>query len=69
MLSQPVESKINQILNAFETGVKDGDYGQVCIYDDDETKLRADKKQITFGSKRTTEGGALNVLIQMYVNT
>ena len=69
MLSASVENKINYILNAFETGAKDGDYGQVCIYDDDETKLRADKKQITFGSKQTTESGALKVLIQMYVNT
>lgn len=60
--------KIEQVVNVFETGKKEGDYSQVSIYadySDPETKKRI--RQITFGRSQTTEFGHLKELLQEYI--
>lgn len=55
---------IIQILNIFETGKVEGDYGAISIYPDGPGGMY----QITYGSHQTTETGNLGELIEMYVN-
>lgn len=67
-LSQSVENKISQILNVYETGKKEGDPSNVTIFKDGLKSLRADRKQISYGKKQTTESYGLRGLIQLYCN-
>lgn len=65
IMSDPVsrkKEKIQRILNVFETGKVDGDYGNVTIFADGPKGMR----QITYGKSQTTEWGNLNKLIESY---
>jgi len=55
---------IEAIVNVFETGSPQGDYGEVCTYLDGHDGTR----QITYGRAQTTEQGNLKDLLQLYVN-
>ena len=63
MILTPQQKRIcERVLNAFETGSADGDYGNVSIYNDGPGRI----KQITYGRSQTTEYGNLGELITMY---
>ena len=60
----PQQKRICQrVVNAFETGSADGDYGNISIYNDGPGRI----KQITYGRSQTTEYGHLSELVSMYV--
>ena len=52
-----------RVLNAFETGTAEGDYGNISIYNDGPGRIR----QVTYGRSQTTEYGHLGELVAMYV--
>jgi hypothetical protein len=52
-----------RVLNVFETGKPDGDYGAIAIFADGPHDIR----QITYGRSQTTEFGNLRDLVQRYV--
>ena len=54
---------IEQVINVFETGTPQGDYGAISIYADGPHDIR----QITYGRSQTTEYGNLRELVAMYV--
>jgi len=54
---------IVRILNVFETGRPDGDYGAIAIFHDGPHDIR----QITYGRSQTTEYGNLRELVHDYV--
>ena len=54
---------IQQVVNVFETGRPEGDYGAIAIFHDGPHDIR----QITYGRSQTTEYGRLRNLIAMYV--
>jgi chitosanase len=62
-LTKSQRSVIERVINAFETGTADGDYGAISIYHDGPNKIR----QITYGRSQTTEFGNLWELVRMYV--
>lgn len=62
-LSPEQKSLLERVLNAFETGTGDGDYGLISIYHDGPHDI----PQITYGRSQTTEYGNLRTLVQMYV--
>jgi chitosanase len=65
MILTPQQKRIcERVLNAFETGSADGDYGNLSIYRDGPCRIR----QITYGRSQTTEYGNLRELIAMYVS-
>ncbi len=51
------------MINAFETGSAEGDYGDISIFADGPNDVR----QITYGRSQTTEYGNLRELVRMYV--
>jgi chitosanase len=53
-----------QVINVFETGKIEGDYGALVIFADGPHDIR----QITYGRSQTTEYGNLEELVQMYVD-
>jgi chitosanase len=55
---------IERVINCFETGKPEGDYGCISIYADGPHDIR----QITYGRSQTTEYGKLRQLVQMYVD-
>lgn len=55
---------IQSIVNVFETGVPEGKYDKLVIYDDGVNGSH----QITYGKSQTTEQGNLSRLIDMYVD-
>lgn len=57
------KTKIQQIINCFETGSAEGDYGNISIFDDGPNK----QKQITYGKSQTTASGNLQKLINQYI--
>ncbi len=60
----PQQKRIcERVLNAFETGSADGDYGNISIYHDGPGRIR----QVTYGRSQTTEYGHLGELVSMYV--
>jgi chitosanase len=59
-----VKTKIEQIVNYFESGSKNGDYSCISLYEDGPNQI----KQITYGKSQTTEWGNLRDLIKMYIN-
>jgi chitosanase len=64
MILTPRQKRIcERVLNAFETGSADGDYGNISIYDDGPGRI----KQVTYGRSQTTEYGHLSELVSMYV--
>jgi len=56
------KSLIERVINCFETGKPDGDYGMISLYADGPHDVR----QITYGRSQTTEYGNLRQLVQMY---
>lgn len=59
-----IKIKIQKIVNVFESGTPDGDYGCVSLYEDGPKGI----KQITYGKSQTTEWGNLRDLVKMYIN-
>lgn len=55
---------IERIINVFETGSADGDYGAIAIFHDGPHDIR----QITYGRSQTTEYGKLRQLVRRYVD-
>jgi chitosanase len=62
-LSDPQRSLVVRIVNVFETGRPEGDYGAVSIYDDGPGRV----PQVTYGRSQTTEYGQLRELLETYV--
>jgi chitosanase len=54
---------IEGVVNVFETGRPEGDYGAIAIFADGPHDVR----QITYGRSQTTEYGNLRQLVAMYV--
>lgn len=54
---------IERVINVFETGSADGNYGAIAIFNDGPHDIR----QITYGRSQTTEYGKLRQLVQRYV--
>ncbi|HGJ63777.1 TPA: peptidoglycan-binding protein [bacterium] len=63
-LTKNQKSIIERVINAFETGKADGNYGVISIYNDGPHDIR----QITYGRSQTTEYGNLRELVRMYVD-
>lgn len=63
-ISGSQKSIIQRVINCFETGRPDGDYGKISVYADGPHDIR----QITYGRSQTTEYGNLRRLVQMYVD-
>lgn len=57
------KSKIQSIVNVFETGTPRGDYAKISIFNDGPNGI----KQITYGKSQTTEFGNLKRLIELYI--
>ncbi len=63
-LTSTQKSIIERVVNCFETGKPNGDYGSISIYADGPHDIR----QITYGRSQTTEYGKLRQLVHMYVD-
>lgn len=59
-----VKNKIQKIVNVFESGTPEGDYGCISLYDDGPNGI----KQVTYGKSQTTEWGNLRDLVKMYID-
>jgi hypothetical protein len=64
MLNATRKRVIERVINAFETGSADGDYGAISIFNDGPNRI----KQITYGRSQTTEYGNLRALVQYYAD-
>lgn len=53
-----------RVINVYETGTVEGDYGAISIYNDGPNNIR----QVTYGRAQTTEYGNLRRLISDYVS-
>ena len=62
-LTSNQKSVIERVINCFESGTADGNYGCISIYADGPHDIR----QITYGRSQVTEYGNLRQLVQMYV--
>jgi Glycosyl hydrolase family 46 len=61
----PQQKRIcERVINAFETGDADGDYGNISIYSDGPHDIR----QVTYERSQTTEYSHLHELVDDYVN-
>ena len=58
------KQKIQSIVNCFETGSAEGDYGNVSIFNDGPNGI----KQLTYGKSQSTSSGVLGDLFKKYVN-
>lgn len=59
-----IKTKIEQVINAFETGRREGIYDAVArLYDGGPNRIR----QITYGRSQTSEHGNLRKLLEMYM--
>ena len=58
------KEKIQSIINVFETGSPEGNYGAVSIFNDGPRNV----KQISYGRSMTTASGHLQTLLQNYIN-
>jgi chitosanase len=54
-----------QVINVFESGSVEGNYGAVSVYSDGPRGIR----QVTYGRSQTTEYGNLEALIEAYAGT
>ena len=52
-----------RVINVYETGTVEGDYGAISIYNDGPNGIR----QVTYGRAQTTEYGNLHTLVSDYV--
>ncbi|MCX8030793.1 MAG: chitosanase [Thermodesulfovibrionales bacterium] len=64
MLIADKKNLIQRIINVFETGVPEGKYDKLVIYDDGINGTY----QITYGRSQTTEQGNLLKLIEIYID-
>lgn len=65
-----IKRKIEQVINAFETGSAQGNYGELVKYKDYlDPQTGARIVQVTYGRSQTTEFGHLKALIQDYVDS
>lgn len=65
-----IKTKIEQVINAFETGSAQGNYATlVKLKDYTDPVTKALMVQVTFGRSQTTEFGHLKALVQDYVNS
>lgn len=64
MITPANKAKIQAIVNCFETGSAQGNYGTLVKYPDGPNGI----KQITFGRSQTTEFGNLKLLLQDYIS-
>ncbi len=63
-----IKNKIEQVVNVFETGVAEGDYGNMSIYADGKfSNGKRGVKQVTYGRSQTTEQGHLKTLLELYI--
>ena len=63
-MESKIKNKIQKIVNVFESGTPDGDYGCISLYEDGPNGI----KQVTYGKSQTTEWGNLPELIKLYIN-
>src|SRR5690606_22103640 len=69
MISEITKKKITQIVNVFETGSLDGNYGLLVKYRDHKDPATGKYIiQITYGRSQTTEFGNLNNLVRQYID-
>ena len=61
-LSSKQKSLITKVINVFETGKPEGNYGVIAIFNDGPGDIR----QITYGRSQTTEYGNLGKLVKNY---
>lgn len=62
-LTPKQKSICEQVINVFESGSPQGNYGTISIYKDGPHNIR----QVTYGRSQTTEYGNLHELVEMYV--
>jgi chitosanase len=62
-MSNEIKNKIQKIVNVFESGSPEGDYGCISLYEDGPNGIR----QITYGKSQTTEWGNLASLVDLYI--
>jgi chitosanase len=63
-MTPEIKNKIQKIVNVFESGSPNGDYGCISLYEDGPNGI----KQITYGKSQTTEWGNLSQLIKLYIS-
>jgi len=63
-LTEQQKRIIEHVVNVFETGSTEGDYGAIATFEDGPDGVR----QVTYGRSQTTEYGNLKELLQMYVD-
>ena len=63
-LTEQQKTICEQVINVFETGSTEGDYGAVVTFADGPHGVR----QVTYGRSQTTEYGNLEELVQKYVD-
>lgn len=63
-MTPEIKNKIQKIVNVFESGTPNGDYGCISLYEDGPNGI----KQITYGKSQTTEWGNLSQLIKLYIS-
>jgi chitosanase len=63
MIAPQIKTKIQQVINCFETGSPKGKYDAISKYNDGPGNI----KQITYGRSQTTEFGNLKKLLEEYV--
>jgi len=69
-ITSVIKKKIEQVVNAFETGSATGKYDILVKYPDySDPATNTRIVQVTFGRSQTTEFGHLQALIQDYVNS
>ncbi len=61
-LSTQQKELIEHVINVFETGSVEGNYGAIAIFHDGPHDIR----QITYGRSQTTEYGNLHLLVKQY---
>jgi chitosanase len=70
MITPLVKKKIEQVVNAFETGSASGRYDLLVKYKDyTDPGTNTLMVQVTFGRSQTTEFGHLKALVEDYVNS
>ena len=68
-ISAIIKKKIEQIVNAFETGSATGKYDALVKYKDyNDPETKSTIIQVTFGRSQTTEFGHLKALVQDYID-
>ncbi len=67
-ITPKIKKKIEQVINAFETGSATGNYGAIVKYKDYKNPHTGELEvQVTFGRSQTTEFGHLKTLVSDYV--